>query len=367
LEQIYNSQLLGLSGSLLKSLEVRWGVQGIKGNDLCLTINNSLQQKASQLLGARKGAVVAVNPQTGAILAMVSKPGFDPNQTALLDNWEETRKDPQHPLLNRATSGLYPPGSIMKIITLSLGLNKIPQLGSETYNCAGSVQIQGRTLKDTGVHGTVDYRRALAVSCNSYYATLGLRIGGADYAQGLRSFGWGKKIPFDLPLAANPLPADSLNQANGLAEASIGQGKILVTPLSMAMIAGAIGNGGVMMKPYLVGNIKSPNGKVLWSAQPEQLMSVTTPEIAARVKEAMVGVVREGTGKSAAISGIEVAGKTGSAENSAGATHAWFVSFAPSQNPTIAVCVLVENGGAGGTAAAPIARELIKLAMAQGG
>lgn len=367
LESAYDGELLGLRGSLAKSLEVRWGVEGLRGNDLYLTIDNRLQQRAHELLGPYTGAAVVLNPQTGAILALASRPAFDPNRLSLESRWNAIRTDSGQPLLDRATQGLYPPGSAMKIVTAALGLSEIPGLSREGYDCTGEIQVQGRILKDSRAHGSVDFDSALAVSCNTYFAALGLRLGSQDFAGGLEDFGWGEALAFDLPVSQVPLERGSLQDQNGLAEASIGQGKILASPLYMAMVAGAIGNGGAMMQPYLVGEIRNPGGGVLWTASPRILRKAVSQEAAARVGEAMAGVVNGGTGTAAIIPGLQVAGKTGSAENPNGDPHAWFVAFAPAPNPKVAVCVLIEHGGQGGRVAAPIARELIQLALPQGG
>lgn len=363
LEKAYDAELLGLEGSWMQGLEVRWGGTGLRGNNLYLTVDHPLQQRAMELLAPYKGAAVVLDPRTGAVLALASSPSFDPNQVE--SQWGAIRDDPGRPLLDRAIQGLYPPGSTMKIVTASLGLARYPGLGAESYNCTGQIAVQGRVLKCPQAHGTVDLNSALAVSCNCYFATLGLRLGAGDFSRGLAGFGWGENLAFDLPLSQIPFDPKSFRDPNGLADASIGQGKILVSPLYMAMIAGAIGNGGAMMQPYLVQEIRSPGGAVLWEARPQLLRRVVSPQVASQVQEAMVGVVDSGTGTAAYIPGVEVAGKTGSAEVPDGPPHAWFVAFAPARNPTVAVCVVVEHGGEGGRTAAPIARELIRLALTQ--
>jgi peptidoglycan glycosyltransferase len=367
LEKAYDAELLGLKGSLVERLSARWGIKGTRGNDLYLTIDNSLQQKAWDLLSPYTGAAVVLNPQTGEILALVSTPSFDPNEQDLENQWSQTSTDPGRPLLDRATQGLYPPGSTMKIVTASIGLTKDPGLPEETWDCTGAITIQGRVLHCWGVHGVVDLYSALAVSCDTYFAHLGLNIGTEDFTKGLESFGWGDPLNFDLPVSQVPLYRDSLEDPNGLADSAIGQGRILATPLYMALVDGAIGNGGVMMQPYLVRQIREPGRGVVWTAKPKVLRRVTSPQVAAQVTQAMVGVVENGTGTVASIPGLEVAGKTGSAENPGGAAHSWFVAFAPASNPQVAVCVLVEHGGEGSQVAGPIARQLIQLALNQGG
>lgn len=367
LESSYDEQLLGLKGSLKKSLEVRWGVRGLRGNDLFLTIDHGLQLKAWELLSPYRGAAVVLNPKTGEILALVSSPSFDPDPLSLEKNWDKIKGDPGYPLLNRATMGLYPPGSILKIVTASIGLKRFPGLENEDYDCHGEIKIDGRVLRDLRPHGLVDLKRALAVSCNSYFANLGLRLDADDFAKGLATFGWGGECPLEIPVQGIPLPKNSFSSPDGLAEAAIGQGKIVVTPLFMAMVAGAIGNDGVMMKPYLVREVRSHEGSVLWRAQPTILRITVSPEISAKVRDAMIDVVRNGTGTAAAIPGIDVAGKTGSAENLTGEPHAWFVAFAPARDPQVAVSVIIEHGGQGGRMAAPIARELMRIALGRGG
>lgn len=366
LEAAYDEELLGLRGSFRQALEVRWGLRPHQGNDIYLTIDHRLQERAWELLAPYSGAAVALDPRSGEVLAMVSTPGFNSNPDYLEKQWEAIKNDARRPLLNRATQGLYPPGSTMKIVTAALGLKKYPQLDEVIYNCRGEITIQGRVLKDLRAHGSVALNDALAVSCNSYFAELGLRLGTDDFIRGLESFGWGKKIPFDIPTTTIPLPRSTLQSPNGLAEAAIGQGGIAVSPLFMALVAGSLGHNGIMMRPYLVQKIRSPDGKVLWSQKPSLLRVTASAEVALAVQEGMLEVVKHGTGSAAAIPGIEVAGKTGSAENPAGSPHAWFVAFAPAYRPSVAVCVVVEHGGQGGRVAAPIARELITLALSQG-
>jgi len=265
--------------------------------------------------------------------------------------------------LNRATAGLYPPGSTMKIVTAAIGVQEFPQLPNDRFFCEGELEIQGRRLRDLRAHGWVNLDRALAVSCNSYFGSLGLRLGASHFANGLRDFGWGEGVPFELPGAPIPLREESFSNANGLAEAAIGQGEILVSPLFMALVTGSLGNGGVMMKPYLVREIRSPEGAVIWKTQPQILRRAVPPAVAARVREAMIEVVERGTGTAAILPGIQVAGKTGSAENPEGPPHAWFIALAPAAQPRVVVCVLIEHGGQGGKVAAPITRELLELAL----
>lgn len=368
LERAYDEELLGIKGHSRRNLEARWGIKRTEGETLYLTIDHDLQMKAWELLSPYKGAAVVLDPRNGEILAMVSTPSFDPNINNLEKNWEQLRQDSGHPLLNRSCQGLYPPGSTMKIVTAAVGLGKFPQLENEHFNCQGEITIQGRVLHDLRAHGRVDLKSAMAKSCNSYFANLGMEIGSEDFPSGLKDFGWGEEIPFDLPAEKIPLNQESLKSLNGLAESAMGQGEIMASPLFMALIAGSIGNKGVMMSPYLVQEIHSPEGKVIWKQDTRFLRVVAPPEVASRVQEGMLEVVRPGgTGTAASLPGIDVAGKTGSAENPLGATHAWFVASAPAQLPQAAVSVIVEHGGQGGRTAAPIAKELLRLALLREG
>jgi peptidoglycan glycosyltransferase len=368
LERAYDEELLGQKGYAQRNLEARFGIDRTEGENIYLTIDHKLQMKAWELLSPYKGAAVVLDPRNGEILAMVSSPSFDPNIDTLEKNWDQLRQDNGQPLFDRSSQGLYPPGSTMKIVTAAIGLDKFPQLENEHFDCQGAITIQGRVLHDLRAHGRVDLKRALAISCNSYFANLGMEIGSEDFSSGLKSFGWGEKFSFDLPIKSIPLNQDGLQSLNGLAESAMGQGEILVSPLFMALITGSIGNQGVMMNPYLVKDIRSPEGKVVWKQEQRFLRDVATPETAWRVQEGMMAVVKPGgTGTAASLPGIDVAGKTGSAENPSGRTHAWFVASAPAEQPRVAVSVIVEHGGQGGTTAAPIAKELLRLALLQEG
>lgn len=367
LEKACDERLLGQKGYSQRNLEARWGINRIKGEDVYLTIDHQLQMKAWELLSPYKGAAVVLDPRNGEILAMASNPSFDPNIDALENNWEQLRQDSDHPLFNRSCQGLYPPGSTMKIVTATIGLGKFPQLKSEYFDCQGEISIQGRVLHDLRAHGQVDLKRAMAQSCNCYFANLGIKIGSDDFRSGLKAFGLGEIIPLDLPAERSTLKY-GMQSLNALAESAIGQGEILVSPLFMALITGAIGNQGVMMSPYLVQDIRSPEGRVLWKQEPHKLRSVADSEVAWQVQEAMIGVTEPGgTGTAASLPGIAVAAKTGSAENPTGPTHAWFVASAPAEQPRASVCVIVEHGGQGGTTAAPIAKELLRLALLREG
>lgn len=328
------------------------------GNTLRLTLDHKTQTKAKDLLKGRKGAIVAMNPTSGEIYAMVSLPDFD---TANLKvDWKGISEDVDSPLLNRATSGLYTPGSIFKVITSVAALESVGL--DKEYDCVGSTIVDGYTFKDYQgkAHGHLDLKGALVKSCNTYFTEKSLIIGKDKMQQVSESFMFNTKIPFDIPVKTSKTPyKDNLGKTD-IAAASIGQGKVVATPLNMVLVASAIANNGKLVKPILVKEIITNNGKILKSFTTETLSVVTDSISANEIKDMMIEVVKKGTGTNASIKNVKVAGKTGTAENPSGKSHAWFIGFAPADNPKIAiVVVLEEEGSSGGSSAAPIARDLI--------
>lgn len=366
IEQKYNSYLLninelksvmGISNNLLKDEKV--------GNNLYLTIDNKLQKLASDLLGAKKGAVVAMNPKTGEILTMVSKPGFDPNSSTLAEKWKELVESEDSPFLPRAIQGLYAPGSTFKVAIAALAVEH----GMEdiVFDDKGTVNIDGKNFSNSNkkAYGKLDLEKALVVSSNVAFSQIGVKLGEKNLRDMANRIGMERSISSDIPLSKSVFPYKSMEKTD-MAAVAIGQGKMLVTPLHMAMLASSIGNNGVMMKPILVSRVVDPKGKEIKKWNTESLGNTFTPDATKKVKNMMVKVVKEGTGKSAAVKGITVAGKTGTAENEqtingAKKEHAWFIGFAPAENPKIAVAVIVEySGGSGGSVSAPIAGKIMQ-------
>lgn len=362
LEQSFNKELLGF-------YEARWNrvfggpskPRTKRGHDLYLTLDAGLQELAYRLLGDRRGAVVALEPATGRLLAAVSRPAFDPARLA--EDWQKLIKDPASPLLNRATQGQYPPGSTMKVVTAAGAVRQNPRVAETVFNAPGYIVVDGHRIEDKQVQGRIDFRQALARSSNYVFASLALQLGQDKFVEAAEKFYFNKKLSFALPYEPGTIPGAAAMSQVELAESGIGQGRVMTNPLHMAMIAGAIANGGKMMRPYLVEEIRAPDGNKLFTAQPELLTGAVSPAIAAVITEAMAAVVQSGTGRAAALTAWQVAGKTGSAENPHGKAHAWFIGFAPAENPRVAVAVVVENAGAGGEAAAPIAREVLRGAL----
>lgn len=360
LEAKYNNQLLNIN-ALNPVTDLKNKLTGAKsvGNNLYLTIDHRLQAHAAALLSGRKGAIVALNPRTGEILAMVSKPDFNPNVNKLAANWSTLVESTGNPFLPRATQGLYVPGSTYKVLTSTAAIEN--GLAGETYVDNGSIIISGKQFNNFGheAYGKLDLTRAFAVSCNTYFARMGVLLGSDALKSNAEQFGIGKTLPFDLPVKASRFDYSLMGKTD-LAAAGMGQGRILVTPLQMALVAGTVANDGVMMRPIMVKQVITPKGFVMQNSQPQTLYKVMTPETAAKLKIMMEAVVNEGTGTYARISGVQVAGKTGTAENESNKEHAWFIGFAPADNPQIAVAVLVEYAGStGGKLAAPMARSLM--------
>ncbi len=364
IESTYNSYLTGMNKPLNHLGAIRKLWPNGSGDTVILTLDSTLQGAAYQALGERRGAIVAMNPRTGAILAMVSKPSFNPR--TLEEKWETISKSENSPLLNRAVQGLYPPGSIIKVMIADAALTeKVADL-KRTINCEGTLKVPpDYVLAESGfkVHGKVDLEEALAVSCNVTFGSLALELGGKKIAKSFERFGFENRLQGELQEAQPKLP-DFNSLGNGdLAQMGIGQGSLLVTPLRMAMLASTFANKGIMMQPYLVQKITDSAGNTIKEVTAEEWRVATSPKMADAIRDMMVTVVSNGTGSAAYSSEVAVAGKTGTAENPHGDSHAWFIGFAPADNPEIAIAVIVENSGSGGSVAAPIARQILLKAL----
>jgi peptidoglycan glycosyltransferase len=361
LEEVLNGELLGLSEKDPMVI-LRQKILGVsdRGNDVYLTIDSELQKTAYRMFWGRKGALVAMDPNTGAILAMISSPGFDPSK--LNESWDDFVRNPDKPLINRATMGLYPPGSSFKIITLAAALSNIPGIEKKVYYTPGYVKVNGRIIRDyEGLRaGEYDLKTAFRYSSNSVFVKIGQEVGRDNLFAMAEAFGFNSAVSFDMPTATSSFPRPPLMGGQvELAEDAIGQGRILATPLQMARVVSVIAGGGRLTIPYIIQKSVSPLGVVKIYHRNEASKQIIDRAVADKIKELMVDVVQNGTGMPARIKGITVAGKTGSAENPHGKAHAWFVGFAPAENPRIAVAVVVENAGSGGKNAGPIAREVM--------
>ncbi len=361
LENTFNNQLLGKD----TFSEVIGKKSDSFGYDLHLTIDHDIQTLAYNLMGNRNGSVIAINPQTGEIIAMVSKPDFNPNDDMLVKNWTTLTENENSPFLARATSGLYAPGSTFKIITSISAIDNGYE--NDEYDDEGKVEIGGSIFENqkTKAYGHIDLTRGFAVSSNVVFCTLGAKLGGEKIREVAENFGFNKSFEFDISHGKSIFPTDEENKEKSAA-LGIGQGDIQATPLQMALVTCGIANGGKIMKPYIVDSVTDRNGKTIESSRQSVLYNCCSKIDADKVKDMMIETVKSGTGSSASIYGITVAGKTGTAENEKTVTdgnkeHTWFVGFAPAENPTIAVVVMMEySGGSGSGNCAPIARSIIQ-------
>lgn len=339
----------------------------LNGAKLDLTLDNAMTKLASELLGKDNGSVVAMNPVTGEIYCMYSNPSFNPNDSYLMENWDVLTEDKNAPFLFRATQGLYAPGSTFKIVSATAGINA----GFESYTIddKGTAMVGGKEFKNASkkAYGNIGMLDAIKYSSNVYFTTLSEKIGNEAFEKTAKQYYATKKIPFDIETKSLPLEFDSLDKAY-LAAVSIGQGDLRVTPLNMALVAAAVANEGVMMKPYIVEKAYYDDEQVIYRATGEALSTVCDRKTALSLTEYMVECVSGGTGTAARVSGITVAGKTGTAQNEKeGKDHAWFIGFAPAQNPQIAICVMKEYiGRGGGSVCAPIAGRIINYALKNG-
>lgn len=364
LEASYNDFLLNRNGNRAIVKISNWlsnKKQG--GNSLILTIDTQVQSKARELLeeNAERGSIVVMNPKTGEVYAMASLPDF--NATSVAEDWNSLQKNKAGALLNRSINGRYPPGSTFKVITAASILNGDL---NQNYDDEGIQTIDGRDFKNAegAVYGNVDLKDAMTHSINTYFVSKGAKLGKEKLGGTADQFYFNKRIPFDLPVSPSVFDYKKNIPKTTLAASAIGQGDVLVTPLHMAMVAGAVANDGKMMEPILVKEVEDPKGKSIRTHEPKVLQQATDETTAKKLNEYMISVVENGTGKRAAMRRTKVAGKTGSAENASGENHAWFIGYAPANDPQVAVAVIVEQAGrSGGTIAAPMARDIIAYAL----
>jgi peptidoglycan glycosyltransferase len=355
-----------------------------RGASVVTTIDPKLQRVAAKALGSLPGGVVALDPQTGNVLALYANPTFDPNPLASFNSkvahaaQRQYLRDPARPLLSRAFQELFPPGSTFKMVTAAAALENgmkpstllpnppeltLPQTTHKLQNFGGEHCLGGVPQ--------ITLAQAFQVSCNVVFGEVGLRIGAKALVTQAMKFGFDQNVPFDVPWAEGSIPpaSDFANALPAVAFSAIGQESVGANPLQMALVASAIANGGLEMAPRLVTQIRDPSGRVVKRFGTRQYGEPISAQTASDLTAMMVSVVDAGTGTAAQISGIQVAGKTGTAQNPSGKPHAWFVCFAPAQHPRIVVAVVVLNGGSlgsdatGGQVAAPIAKAVLEAAL----
>ena len=363
------------------------------GNNVYLTIDMELQKKAEELFEAHEGSIVILDPSDGAILAMVSKPSFNPNIFAGgidAKDWKGLMKDPLKPLENRAIRGQYPPGSIFKIVMGFAILNEKIARSDEKIRCHGTFPFGKKIFRDwkKGGHGPIDFIQSLAQSCDVYYYTNGHKLGIERIARYARMFGLGSPTGFGAAEKGGLVPSDAWKRRRfkerwyegETISVSIGQGFNLITPMQAANLIATVANGGYLWKPYIVKKVLNPGGKPLFESRPRLIRKIPiSQKIFRKVREALKEVVhgKKGTAKKAQVPDIFVAGKTGTAQTvdlkytgrkrkpeelpRKFRDHSWFVAFAPYEKPTIAIAILGENAGRPGSFFAPYAKELISF------
>jgi len=354
-----------------------------KTGNVTLTVSRRLQEIATQQLGDRKGSVVALDPRSGAILALADYPTYDPNtlashnQQAVREAWAGLNTDPDKPLLPRTYRERYPPGSSFKVVTaataLATGTASPTQPSYPTLRELPLPNAGGQTLANFG-GGTCGgpLPEALRVSCNTAFAQLGLDLGAQKLSAGTEAFGFNKVPPIDLPYAASsyfPPASDFSRDQPGLAKSAIGQQDVSATPMQMALVAAGIANNGVIMTPHVLGEVRNAEGEVLERYEPKPWLTAVPPNVAQQTRDMMVGVVAAGSGTRAQIPGVAVAGKTGTAQTGLNKSHVWFIAFAPAEAPQVAVAVMLEDQpstteATGGALAAPIAQAVMRAALA---
>lgn len=359
LESEANFQLLTSHEFFLSQMKNEFLGRKNMGDTVISTLSAKLQSTAYYALGDRRGAVIAIEPSTGKIRCMVSKPDFDPNYIA--ENWEWLVNDESNSsLLNRATQGQYPPGSTFKLVTALDYFRKHKSFNNYSYLCQGSITMEDHTIQcyNGSVHGQEDFYSSFAHSCNCAFADMGTKLGGASLLKTSEDLLFNKK----LPLVSYKKSSFSLNGQSGIPlimQTAIGQGNTLVSPAHMAMITCAVANNGVLMKPYLIDQVVNNTGEHVDTTQPEAYKRLMTKNEATMLGELMKDVVEYGTASALSGQGYTAAGKTGSAEyDEQGSSHSWFIGYSDVESPDLAVAVIVEGGGTGSEAAVPIASQI---------
>ena len=388
LERLLDEHLRGRDGgerfevdALGRPVQVMDRQDPLPGAKVITTVDRRIQEAAERAMAGHAGAVVVLDPRTGDVLAMTSSPAYDLEQFAgNLDRetWLALVKDPTHPLLNRALQSQYAPGSVFKTVVAAAALQEGVVTPTDHIRCSGSFQLGGWSFRDWKPegHGTVDLRGAIAQSCNIFFYQTGMRVGADAMARYARAFGL--DVPTGIALSGEkpgliPSPEwkrQRLRRAwtgGDTVNMSIGQGQVLVTPLQVARMMAAVANGGIVWQPRLVQRVEKVDGTLLY-AEPEKMVGQVdlSPLVWAYLRQGLAAVVSEGTGRGAQIPGVELAGKTGTAQSISnsdskkGQDHAWFASYGPVRDPQVVVVVLVERGGKGGQVAAPIAGEIYR-------
>lgn len=365
IEQLANYYLINSDIPLSDKVENDMELKKNPGNEVYTTLDTKLQEVVYNSLGIYKSACVVTNVKTGEVLAMVSKPDFDPNTIA--QDWdkyvEEEKTKNSSVLLNRATQGLYPPGSTFKIITSLQYLREHDtSVDGYHFNCGGRFTHGDTSIQcyHGSVHGSEDFYTAFAKSCNSAFASIGVDLNRKQYGDTLDDLLFNEALPIDINYAESALSVDDSVSDDDMIQISIGQGKAQISPMHMNMITCAIANDGILMRPKFIDRVVSVKGNIVENFPSKEYKRLMTKEESDALTELMIGVVNDGTAKKLQSDLYQAAGKTGSAEYNGDKndSHAWFTGFAPADDPQIAVTIIIEGIGSGGDYAAPIAKRI---------
>jgi peptidoglycan glycosyltransferase len=367
LEREYNDELTGKHDEFHTIFDELRGKER-EGDDLVTTLDPAAQRTAIDALAGRTGAIVALEPSTGRIRTMVSVPGYDPN--SIVERFSDLRRAPGSPLLNRTVQSGYPPGSTFKVVAATAALDSGRYTPQSLVDGGSPKEIGGVPLTNFGGQdfGRIPLTDALTNSVNTVWATVGEDVGKRTMYSYMRRYGFNRKPLIDLPRdemrASGVYDSDgdllTVGDAVDIGRVAIGQERLQVTPLQMALVPAAIANGGSLMRPHLVAEVRDRDGRLVRREKPSEQSEVMKPGTAVELARMMSNVVEEGTGTAAALEGIDVAGKTGTAEVGT-VNQAWFIAFAPVQRPRVAIAVTVERTtGQGGTVAAPIAKQVMQ-------
>ncbi|MDX6632750.1 MAG: penicillin-binding protein [Solirubrobacterales bacterium] len=377
IEKSHNDELVGNQSEFTSILDQLQG-HGQEGDNLVTSLDSQAQRVATTALAGRCGAAVAIEPATGRVRTMVSVPGYDPNQVASARRFRAFNSNPLSPLFNRATQSGYPPGSTFKVVTAAAAIDSHKFTPTSVLSGRSPIEIGGASLSNFSNEqfGDITLTDALTHSVNTVFAQVGERLGADTLRRYMSRFGFGSRPQLDYPrdqLRISGLYDGAKVLGGGdpidVGRVAIGQERLAVTPLQMVQVAATIANRGQMMRPQIWDRVVAPDGRTVKRMKPRQLARVMSVRSAATLGGMMANVVREGTGGAAALSGIDVAGKTGTAEVGQGTcgpgpNQAWFIGFAPLSSPKIAVAVTVERtSGQGGTDAAPIVKQLMETLL----
>lgn len=361
IELLENISLLTSNANIGERISKEMSAEKNMGDTIVSTVDKDLQLKADTALGDYRGAVVAMDPESGEILAMVSHPNFDPNH--IIEEWDDLNaKADEAPLLNRALSGMYPPGSTFKIVTLLEYLRENDNPEDYSFNCNGSFSLEGNTINcfHGSKHGKIGLEKSFAKSCNSSFANIGSTLRAAAFSKTADELLFNEELPLKLNYQKSNFSLNKKTDTANLLQLSIGQGDTLITPMHLALITSAIANNGILQNPMFVSRIENYEGVVFKDYKTTTYRRLLSEDEAADLSAYMHAVTDYGTAKAFAETDYDIAGKTGSAEFSEDKkkSHAWFTGFADYKGKKLVVTVIAEGAGSGSEVAVPVAKEV---------